>query len=226
MIAISKIGRNHLDEDRNRQDTYITGGCVKIVLDGCGDEVNCPYSEVGVRLFEQYFLNIIEEVSADNFVEKVEECFEKLLKIENDESFITKNFTFTIVACIETEEKFVIYHCGDGFLLLETQEEMIIQELLNSKESEATEYYIYNYYTNKEMLQEYASGATFTRLEFSKEMYSMVGIASDGLRYLSQVDYMERQKFENALRKRSNGWVSKFFNRNASKFLDDVTICY
>lgn len=120
-IVISKTGSDHIFEDKNNQDFVISAFNLKMVLDGCG---SCPFSEIGTRLFAQFFMEELQKISSFQITEAdffmiVNEVFEKLTKINPSDEFFYNNFCFTILACLEFEEEFLVLACGDGYLLVQ-----------------------------------------------------------------------------------------------------------
>ena len=183
-IHVCKMGSDHNFANMNNHDFAFNLLNMKIVMDGCGSG---KHSEVGTRLFGQLFARKAKEyfdkgesISEENFIEVVNSVFEKMLELCNDISFIFQNYCFTILVCFETEDEFVVYSCGDGYIIKENGEGISFDRL---DDGEYPCYYIYNFIADKSALVEYKDGVSFKVTRFAKTDYFNVGVASDGLRY-------------------------------------------
>lgn len=219
-IIINKIGADHIFSDTNNQDFYISLPNAKIVLDGCG---SCRFSEVGVRLFGQLLMGYKEVVNHETFEEIVGEIFTKLCAIDSSDNFLYDNLCFTILACFETEEEYVLLTCGDGYIL--AQSENVITPL-KLDDGEFPKYYGYNYVKNKEILKEYKEGVRFEEIRFSKNVYTNVGVATDGFRFYEQLGTLESNKLFTFLSEGKKAQIGMLINRNSQIFKDDITICF
>lgn len=220
-IVVNKLGSDHYAEERNNQDFCISLPQLKIVLDGCGSQ---RFSEVGTRLFAQLFLekSDINSMNNEEFENAVKLTFEELIKIFPREEYYASNLSFTILACFETEEEFVVYSCGDGYIITDNGETI---EFVQLDDGEFPKYFVYNY-VNKENLQAYKEGVTFTINHFSKSEFQNVGVATDGLRFYEDLNILEKNKLKEALKAGKAGKIKILINRNRSLFKDDITICF
>ena len=241
-IAISKLGNTHAFEDKNNQDFVVSILNLKMVLDGCG---SCLFSEIGTRLFAQFFLEEVKKFestinSAKNiekaelsiekiqltelsFFKMVDEVFARLTKISRSDDFYYQNFCFTILACLELENEYVVFACGDGYILKQTNAEVDFQKL---DDGEYPKYYIYNYIHDKERLQEYRDGVEFSIYHFTKIEYSNVGVATDGIRFFEALEFIEKNRFQEYLKEGKKGKIGMLLNRNTIVFKDDISICF
>lgn len=235
-VMINKIGNSHLFEKHNKiQDYCLEIGNIKMVLDGCS---GCEFSHVGVNLFAQFFQRVVQkqefgfsEVTPENFEDVVKAIFERMILCFGEEEsskiqFALNNLCFTILVAFELEEKYVVKYCGDGYILAQDEFGLQIQSLENeANEDNAPKYYIYNYIP-KERLMYYQEGVSFGTIEYSKEEYKRVGVATDGLRYLLKMDPESILIAKQCLMDSKPMYLNRLINLNRYKFDDDFTICF
>ena len=205
-IRVCKMGSDHNFANMNNHDFAFNLLNMKIVMDGCGSG---KHSEVGTRLFGQLFAR------------KAKEYFDK-----GESSFIFQNYCFTILVCFETEDEFVVYSCGDGYIIKENEEGISFDRL---DDGEYPCYYIYNFITDKSSLVEYKDGVSFKVTRFAKTDYFNVGVASDGLRYAENLLDVEKTKLMKFLHEGKGPQIEVLINRNNRKnemFHDDISICF
>lgn len=229
-IIVCKMGSDHKFANMNNHDFAFNLLNMKIVTDGCGSG---KHSEVGTRLFGQLFARKAKEyfdkgesICEENFIEIVNSIFEKMLEICSDTSFIFQNYCFTILVCFELEDEFVVYSCGDGYIIKENEEGIIFDKL---DDGEYPCYYIYNFIIDKSALKEYKEGVSFKVTRFSKSEYSNVGVASDGLRYSENLLDVEKSKMMKFLHEGKGPQIEVLINRNNLRnemFHDDISICF
>ncbi|MCI9177920.1 MAG: protein phosphatase 2C domain-containing protein [Clostridia bacterium] len=213
VISFTHIGADHIFAGVNNQDYKLCGPNMKFVFDGCGSGAS---SEVGSRLFVQLFMqegaNLMQSgttIGEENFEEIVKKVFERLTALSNDPDFVFNNYCFTILACFETDNEYVVMSCGDGFIILDDGKNISFQKL---DDGEYPKYYIYNYIEDKELLKEYQDGVSFTVNRFSKQTYQTVGVATDGLRFYSELTQEDQLKFARALHMGNIGLIEKIIN--------------
>ena len=229
-IRVCKMGSDHKFANMNNHDFAFNLLNMKIVTDGCGSG---KHSEVGTRIFGQLFARKSKEyfdkgesICEENFIEIVNSIFEKMLQLCSDTSFIFQNYCFTILVCFELEDEFVVYSCGDGYIIKENEEGIILDKL---DDGEYPCYYIYNFITDKSALKEYKEGVRFKVTRFSKSEYSNVGVASDGLRYSENLLDVEKSKLMKFLHEGKGPQIEVLINRNNLRnemFHDDISICF
>lgn len=251
MIILSKPGYDHIDMGINRQDVaFVTGdnkilfghekksdqeqvlslmaSPIKFVLDGCG---STPHSEVGAALFAQYFSTYPERVDPENFEEVAKNVMHVLANgIIPSDRFRRDDLSFTILACMETEEQFVVKSCGDGFIIAIRHNGEILTYQLNDSVKiggdEYPNYLIYNYIENREsLLGPHRQEICFSTTLFPKEEFARVGVATDGLRFVDNLDALETTRWNDALLGDKGKKLSVIINRNHIKFKDDISIC-
>ena len=225
-IDITKIGSAHIFDDKNNQDFVLSLPDIKAVFDGCG---SCKFSEIGSRLFAELILFDKEKLKED-FILKIWQTFDnlknnfkELVGEANIDTFLIHNLSFTILACLETETEFVVYSAGDGYILLDKDDEILLEKL---DDGEYPEYYVYNFIENRDNLMHYQDGVYFNVKRFSKEEYKNVGIATDGLRFIEELNSADKNRMLDALHLGKKGLVEKIINRNSEIFKDDISICF
>lgn len=228
-VKVCKIGLDHARHNMNNHDFAFTFLNIKVVTDGCGSG---NHSEVGTRLFAQLFAREIAKNVKDGkitekvFLETVNYVFEKMISLCSETKFIFDNFLFTILACLEFEDEFIVYHCGDGFIIKENTEGEITFEKLDC--GKYPEYYAYNY-VDPERLKKYNDGVTFKISHFCKSEYINIGVASDGLGYATGLFEVEMERLKEFLRKGKSVKIEMLINLNNQNeriFKDDISICF
>ncbi len=228
-LCVCKMGSDHTFANMNNHDFAFNLLNMKVVMDGCGSG---KHSEVGTRLFGQLFARKVkdcidkgESVNEENFIDVVDSIFKKMLELCDDISFIFQNYCFTILVCLETDDEFVVYSCGDGYIIKENEEGITFDKL---DDGEYPCYYVYNYITDKSALIEYKDGVSFKVSRFAKADYSNVGVASDGLRYSEKLLDTEKNKLMELLSEGKGPQIGKLINRNNKygMFHDDISICF
>lgn len=251
MIVLSKTGYDHLDMGKNRQDiAFVSSGGrilfgdekktdfdnvaarmntpIRFVLDGCS---STPHSEAGVALFAQFFAAYGGETTEDSFESVVKTAMERLAKgVIDSDRFRRNNLSFTILACMESETDFIVKYCGDGFIVGITKDGLIesiqLDDAVRREDGEYPNYLIYNYIENREsLLAEHREPIGFKTQILSKEIYSNVGVATDGWRYVDTLDAIERVRWDDGLLSDKGKKLSIIINRNLMKFKDDISIC-
>lgn len=231
-VLINKMGSLHVFEDIANQDYFLVVDNIKMVLDGCSQDENGNWlkSEVGVKLFSQLFERLPKDIRDDpNSLETcVNLVFDKLILLATDKHFISQNFCFTILIVYELEDRFIVKYCGDGYIIARRKNAGELEEEIEyiSLDSECSEgcpkYYVYNYIPSKI----YSEGVTFETMEFLKEEYENVGVATDGLRYLLDLGFGVKSKLNDNLINDKAGRIRVQIARNYDSIKDDITICY
>lgn len=251
MIILSKTGYDHLDMGVNRQDAaFVTGdgrlafshaskaeqdsvlshitNPIKFVLDGCG---STPHAEVGTALFAQYFSTYSANVNPDNF-EEIADLVMRILSndIIPSDRFRRDNLSFTILACLETEEDFVVKSCGDGFIIAIKRDGVLaitqLDDAITVDGAEYPNYLVYNHIDNREsLLESHRQAIGFTTTIFPKTEYARVGVATDGFRFVTKLDHLESSRWNEALLADKGRKLSMIVNRNYPYFHDDISIC-
>lgn len=211
-MFINKIGMEHVESGMNCQDYGFIGDKTSYICDGCSEG---KHSEVGAKLF----CHMIE-----NSGHSINDIFKKMMDVVSRYPVDLKNFLcFTILRLYNGRDIFSVKNCGDGYIILQDHDGNITFEELS--DGEYPKYYVYNY-IDKDHLNHYKDGVSFSENVFSKEEYANVGIASDGLRFILQADDDLKQEFIDCLKSGNEVKTKLFINRNHKIFRDDVTIIF
>jgi len=241
-MFINKTGSYHLDYGLNNQDYGLDLPGFKLVVDGCSEG---KHSEVGAKLFCCNFsqnrnLNLGDIFKSKEDAEKIiTNIFKNLINYFDyschfsilDDLFnwkykaskIIKDYLcFTIAYIAETEETFELGYCGDGYVILETNEgNFNIVQLGNG--GNYPKYFAYNYIP-PEKLSHYKEGVKIDTRSFSKEYFKRCGVATDGFRFIFEQGFYS--EFIDYLRNDRQEAIKRLINREARIFRDDITIAF
>ncbi len=219
MYKICRQGDSHYADGLNNQDFCYMEKNLKMITDGCSAG---KYSEVGTRLFAQIFSRLNSRLDVNKFESNVEKAFSKICSLssgspEEKAEFIKENMLFTIIACFELEDKFVVKFIGDGYLITINKNDMVSYTRLFY--GKLPPYYAYNKISTKT----YKEKLKFKTLVFPKEDFKLVGIASDGLAPIAE------KKIDENFDALILGTETKYtlegvIRSHQNKFFDDVTI--
>ena len=254
-VKVSKVGVEHTRCNVNNQDFSFSFMNLKVITDGCGSGKHSEVgTRLFGQLFSREVVKFMECVKTKNVArvkkyvvgkdmndlathiengEIPEEAFtgivnavlENMLYLCSDTAFIFENYCFTILACLEYEDEFVVYSCGDGYIITEDAAGIAFEKL---DDGEFPAYYIYNW-INPEKLSDYKEGVDFKVSHYPKDKYINVGVASDGLRYFGDLYEPEQCKFLEMLSNGKTAQIEMLVNRNNQKrsiFQDDLSICF
>jgi hypothetical protein len=141
---------------------------------------------------------------------------------------------FTILLLEEKEREWILYICGDGFVITQDYEDNI--EFHDIDHCSAPMYLAYVYINSENLdLSEdekyFVKNNIFKTFSYRKADYKAVGIASDGIAYVIGSEFQE--DFKEALLKRKDFLVKRLINKLNYKtrkiggsgfFKDDITI--
>ena len=221
-MQICRQGNGHYLDGLNNQDFFFEEGPLKLITDGCSSG---RFSEVGTRLFCQLFSTLETRLDVSKFEENVEAVFQKIrtLVCENAQdgfaNFIHDNMLFTIIACFELEDKFIVKFIGDGYIVTVNSHDLV--SYIRLFYGKAPPYYSYNIIESGI----YPEKLCFKTFEFSKNDFKKVGIASDGIAPIAEKKISE--SFDNFfLGKKTVYSPEGIIRSNQSAFYDDVTILF
>ena len=189
-------------------------------MDGCSEG---KFSEVGTRLFYQFFTSLDDKFNVEKFEENVKTVFSKMADFfsktgeKDNEKFIVDNMLFTIIACFELEDKFVLKYIGDGYIITVNSADMVSYIRLGYGATQR--YYAYNMLSTNT----YNKELNFKTFEFTKSKFKNVGIASDGIAPI--VEKRITDDFQRIILGRETRYTPEgVIKSNHSNFFDDVTI--
>lgn len=221
-MLYSTQGFGHFENGLNNQDFGIELPRTLLVLDGCSA---AKYSEIGTRLFAQLFSRKEECDKLEKFENNVKEVFDDIIAMfekyypnkkdfEND--FIMDNLLFTILACFETDDKFIVKMFGDGYIITQNVEGLVSYIKFNY--GKCPPYFAYKYcnYTNTPY-QNYQ----FKTFEFDKKQFKKVGIATDGIK---SIVLNGQRTQDNFICNGKKVLINHYIKSHKSWFYDDVTI--
>ena len=219
-MQICRQGNGHYLNGINNQDFCYKQGNLKLLTDGCSEG---KFSEVGTRLFIQCFSMLESKFEVDKFEENVQKTFSKILSLFSDKGedkvieFIINNMLFTIIACYELDDKFVVKYIGDGYIITVNSNDMV--SYIRLSYGKTPPYYAYNYLSTNA----YNKKLDFKTFEFSKEDFKNVGLASDGL--MPIVDGKIKESFDTHILGIDKIYTPEgIIKSNQSSFFDDITI--
>lgn len=222
-MVINSQGFKHFLQHVNNQDFFYETPRMLLILDGCSSG---KYSEVGTRLFTQIFSRKEENDSVEKFESNVKEVFDELIEMMRkyypepkalESDFIMENLLFTIIACFDCKDKFVVKMFGDGYII--TQNKRNHLSYMKFSYGKCPPYFAYKYC--ELLMPNIFKDYEFKTFEFDKEIFKSVGIASDGILPIVKC---EAQGMETYILRRDNVGLQMAIRMQNQAFGDDVTI--
>lgn len=222
-MIITSQGFGHFKDKMNNQDFGIETPRMLLILDGCS---GCKYPEVGTRLFSQLFSRKEEYDSVEKFEDNVKEVFDELIdnmksfypiRDELEDQFIMDNLLFTIIACFNTENEYIVKSFGDGYIITKNNRNNVSYMRLSY--GKYPPYFAYKYCAVKPNFD--YTDYQFKTFRFDKKIFPNVCIATDGIfpivkNIVTGVD--------NFIVSGNDAFVEMTIRNNIQKFSDDVTI--
>ncbi len=216
-MQICRQGNGHYLNGLNNQDFCYMENNLKLVTDGCS---SAEFSEVGTRLFVQAFAKLPNRFDVNEFETNVRKAFDSILSITTEEDandFIANNLLFTIIACFETEDSFIVKFIGDGYIITVNHEDVVSYTRLFY--GKTPPYFAYT----KIPTTTYEEPLKFKTFEYSKKDFKLVGIASDGIAPIA--DKKLDVDFDALILGTDTKYSPEGIIRsNQSQFFDDITI--
>lgn len=219
-MIITSQGFGHFVQGINNQDFGFEKSGMILVLDGCS---SAKYSEVGTRLFTQLFAQKEEFNSCEKFEDNVKSVFDELIEMmrkyyqndtEFESEFIMENLLFTILACFETEDKFIVKIFGDGYIITQNMQDKI--SYMRFAYGKFPPYFAYRYCQNVQ-----SPVHDFKTFEFDKKSFKKVGIGTDGVLPIVKG---EVTGFDGMIIKGNELMLKNLITNQRQQFFDDVTI--
>ncbi len=219
VMLITSQGFGHFTKNINNQDFGIETERMLLVLDGCS-EATC--SESGTKQFGQLFSQKEGCESVENFENNVREVFEDIMvtprkyyPTQKDfvQKYIMENLLFTILACFETEDSYIVKLFGDGYIITENKQGIISYIKFNY--GKCPPYFAYKYCD----LPEY-SNYEFKTFKFDKKYFSKVGIGTDGILPIVKGAI---PKIESFISQANKLMIDVSIRNQRQSFFDDIT---
>ena len=221
-MIITSQGFGHFREGLNNQDFGIETPRMLLVLDGCS---GAKYSEAGVRLFAQLFSRKEDFDSVEKFEENVKSVFDDIIamaakyyktpeELEND--FIIENLLFTIIACFQTEKKYIVKLFGDGYIATRNKQGSI--SYMKFTYGSQPPYFAYRYCN--ECGGEFKS-YNFKTMHFDRSVFPRIAIATDGIMPIAKgvIGGVDAHLLDS-----NQAYAQLLIKSNNKYFEDDVTI--
>lgn len=221
-MIISSQGFGHFTNGQNNQDFGIETSRMLLVLDGCSD---AKYSEVGTRLFAQIFSKKEGCDNLEKFEDNVKEVFDEIIGMmkkyypnrkELENEFIMDNLLFTIVACFDTGDKYIVKLLGDGYVFTQNYQGLI--SYMKFSYGKCPPYFAYKYCSDIGF-----QDSKFKTFEFDKQVFQVVGIGSDGIMPMVKG---ELKGIDNLILSGNRMMVELAIKNQRQFFYDDVTIAW
>lgn len=222
-MVINLQGFGHFQDDINNQDFALETSNMILLLDGCSGS---RYSEAGTRLFSQLFFTLPDAENVEKFEENVKTTFDRLieqLKVwypdsYSLESFILENLLFTIIACFNMEDSYIVKIFGDGYIV--TQNILDKISYIKFSYGEKPPYFAYKYCLETIEAREFDK-YEFQKFIFDKKSFKRVGIATDGIKPIAN-EYVKG--FDELLIKKAFSKSNEMIiRRSRQKFYDDTS---
>jgi len=222
-MLITSQGFGHFTKGLNNQDFGIETLRMVLVLDGCSE---AKYSEIGTRLFAQLFLEKEECDKVEKFENNVRLLFEDIIGMmsngypsrkEFEERFIIENLLFTIIACFETEDQFIVKLFGDGYIITQNLRGLI--SYMKFSYGKCPPYFAYKY-CSAEIYKKFHN-YEFKTFLFDKTNFSKVFVATDGVLPFVKGDI---PGIDDYISKGDAFMIGSSIKSHRQSFGDDVTI--
>lgn len=165
----------HFQQDINNQDFAIETSKFILLLDGCSE---AKYSESGTRLFSQLFKTLDDYENMEDFESNIKRTFDKLIsqlkgwyKNTNElEEFIMDNLLFTMIACFDSNDSFIVKIFGDGYIVSQNVNGNI--SYIKLSYGKRPPYFAYKYCSSK--IKKLYKDLEFKTFTFSKDKFKKV----------------------------------------------------
>lgn len=221
-MIITSQGFGHFTHGINNQDFGIESDKMVLILDGCSQ---AKYAESGTRLFAQLFSRREEWDSLEKFEKNITEVFEDLIKMLRtyypaeeslEKDFIMENLLFTVIACFETEDKYVVKLFGDGYVITQNAKGLI--SYMKFSYGKCPPYFAYKYCN---LCAPSFASYGFKTFTFDKKAFKNVAIATDGI--MPIVKY-NNQNIDSDIVCGNTSLVEATIKNRRMEFFDDITI--
>lgn len=221
-MIITSQGFGHFTSGINNQDFGIESEKMLLILDGCSA---AKYAESGTRLFAQLFSRKEEWDSLEKFEDNVKSVFDDLIQLlekyypvrdQLEKDFIMENLLFTIIACFDTEDSYVVKLFGDGYVVTQNARDLI--SYMKFSYGKRPPYYAYKYCNLPGLAFSEYEFKTFT---FDKKAFKKVIIATDGIMPIARGNI---KGFDLGFSTANASLIAMDIKEQRTIFNDDVTI--
>lgn len=223
-MIISSQGFGHFQDGLNNQDFGLATPRMLLVLDGCS---GAKFSELGTRLFAQLFSKKEDYDNVEKFEDNVKSVFDNLIEMmekhyknyeEFEKEFIMENLLFTIIACFETENEYIVKLFGDGYIITQNSNEAI--SFMKFAYGKLPPYFAYRYCNDLGENSEFKT-YSFKTFKFDKKKFPKIAIASDGIAPIAKG---EISGIDKAIMNAQMPLIEFSIRNNKPSFYDDITI--
>lgn len=221
-MIITSQGFGHFKDGINNQDFGIESEKMVLILDGCSA---AKYSDSGVRLFGQLFSRKEECNSLEKFEDNVKSVFDDIIGMmekyypihdELEEDYIDENLLFTMIACFETEDKFIVKLFGDGYIITQNVKGLI--SYMKFAYGACPPYFAYKYCN---WIAPTFKDYHFKTFTFDKTIFKKVLIATDGIMPVVKYDMRD---LDTGITTENFSLIEAILKERRTSFYDDVTI--
>ena len=221
-MIITSQGFGHFTEGLNNQDFGMESNRCVLILDGCS---GAKYSEVGTRLFAQLLSRKEDWDNVEKFENNVKTVFEDIIKMmrkyypsqeDLEKEFIMENLLFTILACFQTEDAFIVKFFGDGYIITENKKGLT--SYLRYSYGKYPPYFAYKYC---DLVDTQLKDFQFKTFTFNKADFPKVAIATDGVMPIAKG---EVRGIDRLITGENEIQVLMASRSQRQSFADDVTI--
>lgn len=226
-MIITSQGFGHFTQkpQLNNQDFGIESPRMLLILDGCSGS---KYSEVGTRLFAQLLSRKEDWDNLEIFEENVKSVFDDLIKKMGDyypvyedlkNEFIMENLLFTIIACFQTEDKYIVKLFGDGYVITQNIQGSV--SYIKFSYGKCPPYFAYKYCDLQDDYGTNFKDYKFKTFSFDKSIFPKVAIATDGIMPIAIGNV---KVADNYMIDGNEALIRLAINNQRQSFDDDMTI--
>ncbi len=223
-MIITSQGFGHFTHGINNQDFGMENDNkdMLLILDGCSQ---ATYAESGTRLFAQLFSRKEEWDNLEKFEDNVKDVFDYLIEMMKnyyptqeslEKDFIMENLLFTIIACFETEDAYIVKLFGDGYIITQNKKGLI--SYIKFSYGKCPPYFAYRYCPQSAPS---FAGYQFKTFVFDKKAFQKVAIATDGIMPIAKGN---NKGLDFDIVNGNKTLIEMEIKRQRMSFFDDVTI--
>ena len=221
-MIITSQGFGHFTKGLNNQDFGMETPRMLLILDGCS---GAKYSEAGVRLFAQLFSRREDHEDVEKFEENVKSVFDDIIELgakyyerpeDLETEYIMENLLFTIIACFQTEDQYIVKMFGDGYIVTKNKQGSI--SYMKFYYGKCPPYFAYRYC---DLQGGEFKDYNFKTFCFDKAVFPEIAIASDGVMPIARGDV---EGADDYLLDGNKAYAEMIIRSKRQNFGDDVKI--